>query len=128
MTCVDYYTTHPPFNTSSNIAIAAVGTVALGLQYMEVLIHLSLLCILLISSFRLLQIFLISCMYGRYPDYMAWGMRLGLALYFVAIFGASFATQVWTHIFDHLQISLKLLTTIATGGAPHLAARSRIRH
>ncbi|PIL34071.1 MFS general substrate transporter [Ganoderma sinense ZZ0214-1] len=70
----NYYTSHPPFNSSSNISIAAVGTVALGLQYME--------------------IFLISCMYGRYPDYMAWGMRVGVALYFVSIFGASFATQV----------------------------------
>ncbi|KAI1785384.1 MFS general substrate transporter [Ganoderma leucocontextum] len=73
----NYYTTHPPFNTSSNISIAAVGTVAIGLQYMEP--------------------FLISCIYGRYPDYMNWGMRAGLALYFVSILGASFATQV-THL------------------------------
>ena len=35
-TRVDYYTTHPPFNTSSSVAIAAVGTVAIGLQYTEV--------------------------------------------------------------------------------------------
>ena len=35
-TWVDYYTTHPPFNTSSSVAIAAVGTVAIGLQYTEV--------------------------------------------------------------------------------------------
>ena len=33
---VEYYSSHPPFNTASNIAIASVGTVALALQYGEV--------------------------------------------------------------------------------------------
>ncbi len=32
----EYYTSHPPFNNSSPIAIAAVGTVGLGIQYGEV--------------------------------------------------------------------------------------------
>ena len=32
----DYYTTHPPFNSSSQVAVAAVGTVGLGIQYGEV--------------------------------------------------------------------------------------------
>ncbi len=33
---VDYYTTHPPFNKSSSISIAAIGTIAIALQYTEV--------------------------------------------------------------------------------------------
>ncbi|KAI0773965.1 MFS general substrate transporter [Fomes fomentarius] len=71
----DYYTTHPPFNKSSSISIAAIGTIAIALQYTEALF--------------------ISCMFGRYPDYMNCGMWGGLALYFISIFCSSFATQVW---------------------------------
>ncbi|EJF57758.1 MFS general substrate transporter [Dichomitus squalens LYAD-421 SS1] len=70
----NYYTTHPPFNSSSRMAIAAVGTIAIGLQYIEM--------------------FQIACVYGRYPDYMNRGMWIGLALYFLPIFGARFATRV----------------------------------
>ena len=33
-------------------------------------------------------------MFGRYPDYMRLAMWVGLGLYFVSIFFASFATQV----------------------------------
>ena len=32
----DYYTSHPPFEKNSPIAIAAVGTTALAIQYGEV--------------------------------------------------------------------------------------------
>ena len=32
----EYYTTHPPFQTASQIAVASVGTVGLGIQYGEV--------------------------------------------------------------------------------------------
>ncbi|KAI1788981.1 MFS general substrate transporter [Ganoderma leucocontextum] len=71
----NYYTTHPPFNTASSISIAAVGTIAIALQYTEAL--------------------LISCALGRYPDYMGYAMWFGLVLYFFSIFGSSFATQVW---------------------------------
>ncbi len=45
----DYYTTHPPFNSSSQVAVAAVGTVGLGIQYGEVsfvLVRLSSSCLL----------------------------------------------------------------------------------
>ena len=31
-----YYTTHPPFNSASRVAIAAVGPTALAIQYGEV--------------------------------------------------------------------------------------------
>ncbi|KAI0751441.1 MFS general substrate transporter [Daedaleopsis nitida] len=71
----DYYTTHPPFDSASSITIAAVGTIAIALQYTEAL--------------------LISCIFGRYPDYMSWGSWGGLALYFLSIFGSSFAQQIW---------------------------------
>ena len=30
---VDYYTSHPPFNKESPVAIASVGTVCLALEY-----------------------------------------------------------------------------------------------
>lgn len=34
--CSDYYTSHPPFDSASNVAIAAVGTVSLAIEYGEV--------------------------------------------------------------------------------------------
>ncbi|KAI0759368.1 MFS general substrate transporter [Trametes elegans] len=71
----DYYTSHPPFDKSSGVAIAAVGTVALAIQYGEVLF--------------------LSFAFGRYPEYMRIGMWLGLALYFASLFCSSFATEVW---------------------------------
>ncbi|TBU44775.1 MFS general substrate transporter [Dichomitus squalens] len=71
----NYYTTHPPFNSASSISIAAIGTIAIALQYTEAL--------------------LISCAFGRYPDYMGYAMWFGLALYFLSIFCSSFANQVW---------------------------------
>ncbi|KAI0824006.1 MFS general substrate transporter [Trametes gibbosa] len=71
----DYYTSHAPFDKSSGVAISAVGTVALALQYGE-------------------AIFL-SFIYGRYPDFMRLGMWAGLSLYFASLFCSSFATEVW---------------------------------
>ncbi|TFK84966.1 MFS general substrate transporter [Polyporus arcularius HHB13444] len=71
----DYYTTHPPFNTASQVAVAAVGTVGLGIQYGEVLF--------------------LSMMFRRYPEYMKTAMWCGLLLYFICLFCSSFATQVW---------------------------------
>ncbi|KAI0373779.1 MFS general substrate transporter [Pilatotrama ljubarskyi] len=71
----DYYTSNPPFNKASGVAIAAVGTVGLAIQYGE-------------------AIFL-SFIYGRYPDFMRMGMWLGLLLYFASLFCSSFATEVW---------------------------------
>ncbi|KAI0824623.1 MFS general substrate transporter [Trametes gibbosa] len=71
----DYYTTHAPFDKSSGVAIAAVGTVSIALQYCEALTF----CLTL----------------DRYPEYMKVGMWGGLALYFISIFCCSFATQVW---------------------------------
>ncbi|KAI0676946.1 MFS general substrate transporter [Trametes maxima] len=71
----DYYTTHPPFQNASGVAIAAVGTIAIALQYCEILVF----CLA----------------FDRYPDYLKVGMWGGLALYFLSIFCSSFATQVW---------------------------------
>ncbi|KAI9067649.1 MFS general substrate transporter [Trametes sanguinea] len=71
----DYYTTHPPFSSSSGVAIASVGTIAIALQYCEALIF----CLT----------------FDRYPEYLKWGMWGGLALYFLSIFCASFATSIW---------------------------------
>ncbi|KAI1798150.1 MFS general substrate transporter [Ganoderma leucocontextum] len=71
----DYYTTHPPFNSSSQVTIAAVGTVGLGIQYGEVLF--------------------LSIMFRRYPEYMKTAMWCALVLYFACLFCSSFATQVW---------------------------------
>ena len=36
LSLLEYYSSHPPFQSASNVAIAAVGTVALGIQYGEV--------------------------------------------------------------------------------------------
>ncbi|KAH9938770.1 MFS general substrate transporter [Epithele typhae] len=71
----DYYTTHAPFDRASSIAISAVGTTAIGLQYAEALIF--------------------SCFFSRYPDYMMLSMWCGLGLSVASIFASSFATQVW---------------------------------
>ncbi|KAI0370193.1 MFS general substrate transporter [Pilatotrama ljubarskyi] len=71
----DYYTTHPPFNKSSGVAIAAVGTIAIALQYCESL--------------------LFCLTFDRYPEYLKIGMWGGLALYFLSIFCCSFATEIW---------------------------------
>ncbi|KAI0754564.1 major facilitator superfamily domain-containing protein [Daedaleopsis nitida] len=71
----DYYTSHPPFNTSSGVAIAAVGTVALALQYGES--------------------FVLAFILGKYPDFFRLGMWIGLVLYFGSLFASSYATQVW---------------------------------
>ncbi|KAL7280779.1 hypothetical protein ACG7TL_005723 [Trametes sanguinea] len=71
----DYYTSHPPFNKASGISIAAIGTVALSIQYGEVIF--------------------LSFFFGRYPDYLRTGMWLGLVLYFASLFFSSFAIEVW---------------------------------
>ncbi|KAI8986278.1 MFS general substrate transporter [Trametes punicea] len=71
----DYYTSHPPFDKASGVAISAVGTVSLAIQYGEVIF--------------------LSFMFGRYPDFLRIGMWSGLLLYFVALFCSSFATEVW---------------------------------
>ncbi|RPD73239.1 MFS general substrate transporter [Lentinus tigrinus ALCF2SS1-7] len=71
----DYYTSHPPFNSSSGITISSVGTIALAFQYGEV--------------------FFLSFLLARYPEYLRPGMWFGLVLYFVSLFCSSFATKVW---------------------------------
>lgn len=69
-----YYTTHPPFDTASPAAISAIGTVALAIQYVEVL--------------------LVILWCKRYPDLVKTMMWSCLALCFVSLFLSSFATKV----------------------------------
>ncbi|PIL35155.1 MFS general substrate transporter [Ganoderma sinense ZZ0214-1] len=71
----DYYTSHPPFDSASGVAIAAVGTISLAIQYGES-------CLLLLFM-------------RKYPDFLRTSMWFGLALYFASLFASSFATQVW---------------------------------
>lgn len=90
----EYYTSHPPFNTSSGVTIAAVGTIALALQYGEVCVpDVSILMISKLNTFYQ-QAFLLSLLLARYPDFLRASMWSGLALYFSALFASSFATQV----------------------------------
>ncbi|OBZ73693.1 putative transporter ESBP6 [Grifola frondosa] len=71
----DYYTSHPPFNNSSPVAISAVGTITLAIMYCEAL--------------------LLSLLFGRYPDWMKFAMWSGLGLGSTCLFVSSFANQVW---------------------------------
>ncbi|KAI0072295.1 MFS general substrate transporter [Panus rudis PR-1116 ss-1] len=71
----DYYTSHPPFNKSSPIAISAVGTTALAVQYGEGV--------------------LLALLLNRYPDYMRMSMWFGLCLSTLCLFLSSFAQEVW---------------------------------
>jgi len=74
----DYYTSHPPFNNGSSVAIAAVGTTALAIQYGEGL--------------------LLSLFFGRYPDKLKQTMWVGLALSTLSLFLSSFVSQIWALI------------------------------
>ena len=77
------------------MAIAAVGTVSLAIQYGEVTSFYSFrLSVFTISMLTCLQGFLLSVIMGKYPDYKKTLMWSGLALYFVSLFTSSFATQV----------------------------------
>ncbi|EMD38972.1 hypothetical protein CERSUDRAFT_112686 [Gelatoporia subvermispora B] len=71
----DYYTSNPPFNTASPVAIAAVGTTSIAIQYAE--------CLFL------------SFFFGRYPDMVTRYMWGGLGLAVTSLFISSFATKVW---------------------------------
>ncbi|KAI0072297.1 MFS general substrate transporter [Panus rudis PR-1116 ss-1] len=70
-----YYTSHPPFNKVSHVAIASVGPAALAIEYGEGL--------------------LLSFFYGRYPDYVKGSMWFGLALSVLCLSLSSFVNQVW---------------------------------
>ncbi|TCD70060.1 hypothetical protein EIP91_005041 [Steccherinum ochraceum] len=74
----DYYTSHDPFKQASPVAIAAVGTTALAIQYGEGL--------------------LLSIFFGRYPDKLKQTMWFGLGLSTVSLFLSSFVSQVWALI------------------------------
>ncbi|KDQ20064.1 hypothetical protein BOTBODRAFT_27484 [Botryobasidium botryosum FD-172 SS1] len=91
----DYYTHNPPFNTSSETAIAAVGTVSLALQYMGL-------------------IFMVTIL-ERWPHIRKGVMWASLALCCGSLVVASFATKV-----AHLIITQGIL--FGLGGAALYAA------
>ncbi|KDQ20063.1 hypothetical protein BOTBODRAFT_385802 [Botryobasidium botryosum FD-172 SS1] len=91
----DYYTHHPPFNKSSETAIAAVGTVSLALQYMGL-------------------VFIITIL-ERWPYIRKGVMWAALALCCGSLIIASFATKV-----AHLIITQGIL--FGLGGAALYAA------
>ncbi|CAL1714360.1 unnamed protein product [Somion occarium] len=70
-----YYTSHPPFDKASHIAVAAVGPTALAIEYGA-------------------GIFL-AFVYGRYPDHMKKSMWFGLVLNSMSLILSSFVNQVW---------------------------------
>ncbi|KZT07332.1 MFS general substrate transporter [Laetiporus sulphureus 93-53] len=71
----DYYTSNPPFQNESVVSIAAVGTAAIAIQYVE-------------------TIFL-SLFFERYPDYLKASVWVGLAIAFASLLIASFSTKLW---------------------------------
>ena len=97
--CIDYYTSHPPFDSASSVAIAAVGTICLAVQYGEVRRRDSLereRDALIPPSQGVILFFFLR----KYPDFLRTSMWFGLALYFVSLFASSFATQVCTAAFS----------------------------
>ena len=96
LTCVtEYYTSHPPFNTASNVSVAAVGTVTLALQYGEVSVLYSGITTIIALTVSP-QAIVLAFVLRRYPDLLRPSMWFGLALYFVSLFASSFATQAST--------------------------------
>ncbi|KAH8100922.1 hypothetical protein BXZ70DRAFT_907080 [Cristinia sonorae] len=69
-----YYTSNPPFNTASRIAIGAIGPTALAIEYGEGII--------------------LSFLYGRYPELLNPMMWCGLALAALSLFVSSFVESV----------------------------------
>ncbi|KDE08517.1 hypothetical protein MVLG_01296 [Microbotryum lychnidis-dioicae p1A1 Lamole] len=75
-TWLEYYLSHPPFQNESPVSLGAVGTVALALNYAEMLIG------------------IILC--GKYPHHIRKGMWACLVVYSGSLLIASFARQLWT--------------------------------
>ncbi|KIM40029.1 hypothetical protein M413DRAFT_190559 [Hebeloma cylindrosporum] len=71
----DFYTSHPPFNTSSTAAVSVIGTASLGIQYIEVL--------------------LVMMVFQRYPEYAKRAMWISLVVATLSLFLSSFATELW---------------------------------
>ncbi|KAI0788889.1 MFS general substrate transporter [Abortiporus biennis] len=69
-----YYTSNPPFNSQSHVAISVVNPTALAIQYVQGL--------------------LTSLFLGRYPDHLKTIMWVGLGLSTVSMFLSSFVNQV----------------------------------
>ncbi|TCD67656.1 hypothetical protein EIP91_012166 [Steccherinum ochraceum] len=69
-----YYSTHAPFQNQSKIAIAAVGPIALAIEYGEGI--------------------LLSFIYGKYPELLKPSMWFGLALAVTSLLVSSFVDRV----------------------------------
>ncbi|TCD66437.1 hypothetical protein EIP91_001373 [Steccherinum ochraceum] len=69
-----YYTSHPPFNDKSQLAIAAIGPTTLAIQYGEGII--------------------LSFLYARYPELLNPMMWVGLALATLSLLVSSFVSSV----------------------------------
>ncbi|THH27418.1 hypothetical protein EUX98_g6779 [Antrodiella citrinella] len=69
-----YYTSHPPFNTQSLLAISAIGPTTLAIEYGSG--------------------FILSFLYGRYPELLNPMMWAGLALAVSSLFLSSFVSSV----------------------------------
>ncbi|KAH9951079.1 MFS general substrate transporter [Amylocystis lapponica] len=71
----NFYTSHPPFQDDSFVAISAVGTTCIALQYATAIF----------LSFAVV----------RFPDYVKTSMWCGLGLSAGSLLLSSFATKVW---------------------------------
>ncbi|EPT01090.1 hypothetical protein FOMPIDRAFT_1145477 [Fomitopsis schrenkii] len=70
----DYYTSHPPFQQSSTVSIAAVGTTSIAIQYGETL--------------------LLSLLFERYPDFLRPSVWVSLVVATLSLLLASFVSQI----------------------------------
>ncbi|CCM02672.1 uncharacterized protein FIBRA_04777 [Fibroporia radiculosa] len=89
----DYYTSNPPFNKASPVLIAAVGTTAIAIQYMEVPDF-------VLSIFDhvdnvFLQTIFLSLFFERYPDLLQVSIYVGLLIASLSLLLASFVNQIW---------------------------------
>jgi hypothetical protein len=98
---LEYYVKTPPFDTASTVALSAVGTTALALNYAEILLG-SMAC-------------------RRWPHLVKRGIWFSLLLYVVSLLIASFATQVWTLVLFQVSFrrfapqSIQLISISITG-------------
>ncbi|TCD69780.1 hypothetical protein EIP91_006316 [Steccherinum ochraceum] len=75
----NYYTSHPPFEQSSHVAVASIGPTGLAIMFTEGL--------------------LLSFFHTRYPDYMKYTLWTGLTLFVLALLLSSFVSDVALLIF-----------------------------
>lgn len=89
------------------MAIAAVGTTALALQYGEVRLT-NRLASAKIADTSFDKSLILSLFFGRYPDYMKTSMWCGLVMCTGCLFLSSFATHVSEEVYESNNGSLDL--------------------